>query len=170
MSPTPQAIQQQPPQTKKTGEVTIAGAGTATITATVEDSDTYTYATKEASYTLNVLKYITITNVDYPVTENFTTSDGLVKVSFSNPYGYELYNDRDSDGWYCYCDNSTVTVAAAAGDTIEKVIFYTENGSAELTSAPFIVYSYDSRMYTAPDGGGICFNDIGVNKIEVYFK
>ena len=156
---------------EKTGEVNIAGVeGTATITATVEDSDTYTYAIKEASYTLNVLKYITITNVDYPGTEDFTTSDGLVKVSFSNPYGYSLHNYRDNDGWYCFCDNSTVTVATAAGGTIEKVIFYTKNGSAELTSAPFTVYSYLHNMYTAPNGGGTCFNGLGVNKIEVYFK
>ena len=38
-----------------TGEVTIKGAGEATITATVADSDTYTYATKTASYTLTVV-------------------------------------------------------------------------------------------------------------------
>ena len=37
-----------------TGEVTIVGAGTANITATVADSDTYTYATTTASYTLTV--------------------------------------------------------------------------------------------------------------------
>ena len=37
-----------------TGEVTIVGAGTANITATVADSDTYTYATTTASYTLSV--------------------------------------------------------------------------------------------------------------------
>ena len=41
-----------------TGEVTIKGAGEATITATVADSDTYTYATKTASYTLTVTPYI----------------------------------------------------------------------------------------------------------------
>ena len=153
------------------GLVTIVGAGTATITATVADSDTYTYATKEASYTLNVFKYIiTITNADYPGTEDFTTSDGLVKVSFSNPSGDMFKNSEDEDGWYFYGDNSTVTVAAAAGDTIGKVIFYTKNGSAELTSAPFIVYSYRYDMYTAPDKGGTCFNDWGVNKIEVYLK
>lgn len=38
-----------------TGKVTIVGAGTANITATVADSDTYTYATTTASYTLTVL-------------------------------------------------------------------------------------------------------------------
>ncbi len=38
------------------GEVTIKGAGETTITATVADSDTYTYATKTASYTLTVIQ------------------------------------------------------------------------------------------------------------------
>ena len=39
-----------------TGEVTIVAAGKAAITATVKDGHTYTYATKKASYTLNVNK------------------------------------------------------------------------------------------------------------------
>lgn len=38
------------------GQVTIAGAGSATITATVTDGTNYTYATKTASYTLDVAK------------------------------------------------------------------------------------------------------------------
>ena len=38
------------------GEVTIKGAGETTITATVADSDTYTYATKTASYTLTLIQ------------------------------------------------------------------------------------------------------------------
>ena len=37
-----------------TGEVTIMGKGEATITATVADGDNYTYATKTASYKINV--------------------------------------------------------------------------------------------------------------------
>ena len=41
-----------------TGLVTIKGAGETTITATVADSDTYTYATKTASYTLTIIQAI----------------------------------------------------------------------------------------------------------------
>ena len=37
-----------------TGEVTIKGTGSVTITATVADSETYTYATNTASYTLTI--------------------------------------------------------------------------------------------------------------------
>ena len=43
-----------------TGEVTIVGAGETTITATVADSDTYTYATKTASYTLTITQPVTL--------------------------------------------------------------------------------------------------------------
>ena len=42
------------------GEVTIKGAGETTITASVADSDTYTYATKTASYTLTVKQPVTL--------------------------------------------------------------------------------------------------------------
>ena len=51
-----------------TGEVTIKGAGEATITATVADSDTYTYATNTASYTLTVTQAVTIPEVFVKVT------------------------------------------------------------------------------------------------------
>ena len=44
-----------------TGKVTIVGAGETTITATVADSDTYSYATKTASYTLTVTQSVTST-------------------------------------------------------------------------------------------------------------
>ena len=43
-----------------TGEVTIKGVGETTITATVADSDTYTYATKTASYTLTIKQFVTL--------------------------------------------------------------------------------------------------------------
>ena len=39
---------------RTSGEVTLKGIGSATITATVADGTNYTYATKTASYTLNV--------------------------------------------------------------------------------------------------------------------
>ena len=41
---------------RETGAVTIAGAGEAIITATVTDSNTFTYETKTASYTVTVNK------------------------------------------------------------------------------------------------------------------
>lgn len=43
-----------------TGMVTIKGEGTCEITATVQDSETYTYATKTASYTLTVAEYVEV--------------------------------------------------------------------------------------------------------------
>ena len=46
-----------------TGEVTIVAAGKATITATTADTHTYAYATKKASYTLNVNKRTPFLNI-----------------------------------------------------------------------------------------------------------
>ena len=62
-----------------TGEVTIVGAGASTITATVADSDTYTYATKTASYTLIV-----------------KTPEGFVKVLGTTIKGDETWTPSSS--------------------------------------------------------------------------
>jgi len=122
-----------------------------------------------------VLKMVTITNSDYPKkTINNTNLDpidtGLVTVTFDNK-GDNCGNDHDENGWYFYGNNATLTVTPSKPDMeIAKVVFYTKNGSAELTNAPFTVYSYFYSMYTAPNRGGTCFNDWGITKIEVYYK
>ena len=61
-----------------TGEVTIKGAGETTITATVADSDTYTYATKTASYTL------TITQATYIGAKKPTEAKAVGDIVFSD--------------------------------------------------------------------------------------
>lgn len=59
-----------------TGQVTIAGIGSATITATVADGANYTYATKTASYTLTVnpiaVTGITLSKTSLELTEGDT--------------------------------------------------------------------------------------------------
>lgn len=72
----------------KTGLVTIKGAGKTTITATVADSDTYTYATKTASYTL------TITQATYIGTKKPTEAKAVGDIVFNDgsatPYSEDL--------------------------------------------------------------------------------
>ncbi len=148
------------------GKVTAIATGTATITAKAGD--------KTASCTVFVNK-VTITNSDYPFKDNDNTNfdkidTGLVTVTFDNK-GDWCGNYHNKDGWFFYGDDATVTVTPSKPNMeIKKVVFYTKNGSAELTKAPFTVYSYGYYMYTAPNEGGTCFNDWGVNKIEVYFN
>ena len=89
-------------------------------------------------------------------------------MSFTNPSGNAFFNEGTENGWFFYGDNSTVTVTPAEGYTITKCKFYTKRGSAELTNAPFTVYSYKPyHTFTGPNGTGTDLGDWGVNKIEV---
>lgn len=159
--------------------------GSEELTFAQIDKDTVQYAgTYTGSLTFNIAvedtalpvpDMITITNSAYSGTANFTTTDGIVNVSFTNPSGNTFRNDGDGDGWFFYGANSTTTVTAAEGYTIDKVKFYTkaENGTgvAEVTSAPFTVYSGSGyHTYTGPNNTGTDLGAWGVNKIEVYFK
>ena len=71
-----------------TGEVTIVATGETVITATVADSDTYTYATKTASYTL------TITQATYIGAKKPTEAKAVGDIVFSDgsatPYSTDL--------------------------------------------------------------------------------
>ncbi len=174
--------------TVPTGTFNRKGTDTATLTYKVTDKDipyagdysdilTFTIAVVDdnASPAVPAPDMITITNSDYPGTSDFTTDDGFVNVSFTNPSGDYFENYEDINGWFFYGKNSTTTVTAADGYTIDKVKFYTkaENGTgvAEVTSAPFTVYSGSGyHTYTGPNNTGTDLGAWGVNKIEVYFK
>lgn len=148
------------------GRVKAVATGSATITAAAGD---YT-----ASCQISV-NMVTIKSTDYPFknvnTTNFDTiNTDFVTIKFDNK-NESCANIHDPDGWYFYGNNATTTVTAANGYMIEKVKFYTRNGSAEITDAPFTVYSYDYydfETYTGPDHTGVNLGGWGVNKIEVY--
>ncbi len=89
-----------------TGEVTIVAAGETVITATVADSDTYTYATKTASYTLTVTGNNTLT---FRGNKNAVVA-GDIGVCVDTSFMINLVNERmtwnaadekypDTDGW-----------------------------------------------------------------------
>jgi len=148
------------------GKVTAVATGSAKITATTANGKTAT-----CNVAVNM---VTITNSEAPRKANNTDpmpefiKDGIVKVSF-NSNGNRCGNGQDNGGWYFYGDGATVTVTSEVEDSkIAKVKFYTKNGSAEVTNAPFTVYSYGYNMYTGPNKTGTCFNDFGVNRIDVY--
>ncbi len=149
------------------GVVTTVATGSAVITAKVGD--------KTASCNVGV-NMVTITNSEAPFKDWDTNpipefiKDGIVKVSFNSNDDY-CANRHDDYGWHFNGYGATVTVTSEVPDLqITKVKFYTMNGSAEVTQAPFTVYSYGCNMYTDPNETGTCFNDWGVNKIEVYLE
>ncbi len=149
------------------GKVTAVATGSAKITATTANG-----ITASCNVAVNM---VTITNSEAAKKKPDTnpmpefSKDGIVKVSF-NSNGNICGNYLDSGGWFFYGNGATVTVTSEVEDSeIAKVKFYTKNGSAEVTNAPFTVYSYGYNMYTGANKTGICFNDFGVNRIEVYF-
>jgi len=90
-----------------TGEVTIVAAGETVITATVADSDTYTYATKTASYTLTVTATYTVTltgGANATISGGNTTQEGLsdametVTFTANDGYYFEDFTDITRNG------------------------------------------------------------------------
>ena len=118
-----------------TGLVTIVGAGEATITATVTDGSNYTYATKTASYTLNVAtdamevsatgydgtydgQAHTITvNAPQGATVMYGTTEGTYKLQAAPTYtdagNYTVYYQVTMKNFTTVTGSKTVTIAKA---------------------------------------------------------
>ena len=120
-----------------TGEVTIAGSGSATITATVTDGTNYTYATKTASYTItvgtNVMNVtatgytgtydgqshgITVTAPD-GATVKYGTTAGSYTLTASPTYtaagSYTVYYQVSKANYTTVTGSQTVVISKAAG-------------------------------------------------------
>ena len=89
-----------------TGKITITGAGTATITASVAESDAWAYATKTASYTLNVAKHSG--SVSYATTK-------VKKLFNEDPFTNPITLTGDGEVTYSSSKESVATVDAATG-------------------------------------------------------
>ena len=129
-----------------TGLVTIKGAGETTITATVADSDTYTYATKTASYALTVtaadtaqqksagsISYATTSVEKTTADEAFTnaltkTGDGTVSYASDNTAVATV----DSDGLVTIVGAGTATITATVADS-DTYTYATKTASYTLT-------------------------------------
>ena len=118
-----------------TGLVTIVGAGEATITATVTDGTNYTYATKTASYTLNVAtdamevsatgydgtydgQAHTITvNAPQGATVMYGTTEGTYNLqaapTYTNAGNYTVYYQVTMKNFTTVTGSKTVTIAKA---------------------------------------------------------
>ena len=121
-----------------TGEVTIKGAGETTITATVADSDTYTYATKTASYTLTVTK--AVASISYATTAvKKTTAD----TTFTN----ELTKTGDGTVSYASSKETVATVNASTGE-VTIVGAGTATITATVTDSASYTYATKTATYT----------------------
>ena len=155
-----------------TGEVTIVGAGTATITATVADSDTYTYATKTASYTVKVLSETLLTTITATGQEQASYStENVATVSFSyTANGSSSYYNKGTTNWGWWGYGWTATVTPADGYTITKCVFYDDKERAATDSeAPFVVETTEEDKTPQVNGTPIlAYQSKGITKIEVY--
>lgn len=107
-----------------TGEVTLVGAGTTSITATVSDSETYTYETNSASYSLEVKDGISYLEWDGTkfITQNVASSGCQVVTSSTTAWnGSKTYvvNGNvtisgdvtvSADSKLILCDGATLTI------------------------------------------------------------
>ena len=118
---------------EKKGEVTIKGAGEATITAKVEDSDTYTYATKTASYTLTVTTaipegFVKVAGTTIAGTETWTpTSNVLVSGrSLTIPDLYVCDHEVTQAEYEAYCKygSDSPSDTYGKGDSYPESAFY----------------------------------------------
>ena len=137
-----------------TGEVTIKGDGTATIKATVADTDNYTYATKDATYTLGVgTATMTVTATDYAgyydgaahgITVNVAspsgatvkygtmegTYDKTASPTYTNAGNYTVYYEVTKTGYTTVTGSATVTINKADMEVTPTGYAGTYDGSA----------------------------------------
>ena len=144
---------------ESSGEVTIKAPGEATIKATVTDGTNYTYATKEASYTLTVSTMaMTVEAAGYKgtydkaahgitvsvkspttgATVKYGEAKGTYNQSASPTYAdagkYTVYYQVTSEGYTTVTGSATVVISKAAA----SISYATASIEKQLTDAAFI--------------------------------
>lgn len=142
----------------ETGEVTILGNGETTITATVEDSETFTYETKTASYTLGVgtatmsvtaegfsgtydgeahgIKVTAPEGATVKYGEAEGTYDKTSSPTYTDAGTYTVYYQVTKEGYTTVTNSATVTIAKAAGTvSFETTAISKMNTDAAFTNA-----------------------------------
>ena len=128
-----------------TGEVTIVGAGETTITATVADSDTYTYATKTASYALTVTaadtaQQKTAGSISY-------ATESVKKTTDSTAFTNELTKIGNGTVTYSSSDETVATVNASTGE-VTIVGAGTATITATVVDSDTYTYAVKTASYT----------------------
>ena len=157
-----------------TGEVTPKGAGTVSITATVSDSETYTYETNSASYSLNVTDGYQYQKWDGSkfTTQYAATSDcqQLVDAASATWDNTKIYVAKGNvtitgtvtiseNSKLILCDGATLTINGKLynGGTNYNLIIYTQS-DGDKTGALNVTVSNDNAItlgYLTIHGGKI---------------
>ena len=128
-----------------TGKVTIVAAGETVITATVADSDTYTYATKTASYTLTVTAADTTRQKSAGSISYATAS--VSKTTDSTAFTNELTKTGDGTVSYASSKTDVAEVNATTGEVIIKGAG-TATITATVTDSASYTYATKTASYT----------------------
>ena len=128
-----------------TGEVTIVAAGETVITATVADSDTYTYATKTASYTLTVTAADT-TQQKSAGSISYAT-ESVKKTTDSTAFTNELTKIGNGTVTYSSSDETVATVNASTGE-VTIVGAGTATITATVVDSDTYTYAVKTASYT----------------------
>lgn len=125
-----------------TGEVTPKGLGTVEITATVSDSETYTYETNTASYSLEVKDGISYLEWDGTkfITQNVASSGCQVVTSSTTAW----------NGSKTYVVNGNVTISGNVSVSANSKLILCDG--AKLTINGKLKESYELTIYAQSDG------------------
>ena len=135
---------------ESTGEVTIAEIGEATITATVTDGTNYTYATKTATYTLNVASdAMEVTSAGY--TGAYDGKAHSITVTVISPEGATVKYGK-TQGTYDLDANPTYT------DAGRYTVYY------QVTKAGYITVTGSEVVSITAGAGSISFAEASVSK------
>ena len=135
---------------ESTGEVTIAEIGEATITATVTDGTNYTYATKTATYTLNVASdAMEVTSAGY--TGAYDGKAHSITVTVISPEGATVKYGK-TQGTYDLDTNPTYT------DAGRYTVYY------QVTKTGYITVTGSEVVSITAGAGSITFAETSVSK------
>ena len=126
-----------------TGKVTPVAPGTATITATISDSETYTYATKQASYTLELQEGYSYRSWDE------TEKKFVVNVAASD--GCELITSTTIDNGKIHVVKGTVNITGDIylNGTILNNIILCDNSVLNISGRLIVPSSYPRLIILA---------------------
>ena len=176
----------------ETGEVTVKGNGETTIKATVSDTDNYTYATKEATYTLGVgTATMTVTAEGYTdtydgsahgitvttpsgATIKYGTTEGTYDLDASPTYSdvgsYTVYYQVTMEGYTAVSGSATVVINKATMTASAEGYVGTYDGSAHsitvtVPSGASVKYGTEAGTY---DKTSLTYTDAGT--YTVYYE
>ena len=145
---------------ESSGKVTFTKAGSVTVTATVDDTNAYTYATKNVSYTLTINKAAGSISYTTGTVEKLTTNGAFTNALTKVGDGKVIYSSSDTDGTIATVNSSTGEVTIKGSG--EAIITATVEDSDTYTYATkTATYTVKVSVPTQTIGGAVGYGEGG---------